>query len=352
MINEIISDLKLHADSDGSLSRAKYREVGKFSSNRVDEVFGSFREARRQAGLERTRGQSQFLNHVAQHVSHDDYRQFTIDRKDYGEKYRRPDSKRFQTLLVCTDVHDIECDPFWRRVFIDSIKRIQPDKIVFGGDLFDLAEFGKYGVDPREWDVVGRIRWVHAFLKECREAAGDSTEFVLIEGNHEHRLLRHLCEATPALKSLLSDLHGFTISKLLGLDEFEVRYVARADLATFTQSNVRHELGKNYEVFYECFLVDHFPQGAARGVPGLNGHHHKHLVDAHYSHVFGSYEWHQLGSGHKRAASYCDGEKWGMGFATVHIDTQSKRSITDYTDVRDFACVGGKYYVRGPDELG
>jgi len=350
MITEILQDLQLHADSEGNLSRARYRENGSFSTEKIESVFGSFREARRQAGLEPTRGQKQVLNQIAKHVSHDDYRQFVVDRKDYGDKYRRPDSKRFQSMLVCTDVHDIECDPFWRRVFIDTIRRVQPDILIFGGDLFDLAEFGKYGVDPREWDIVGRIKWVHEFLRECREAAGDSTEFVLIEGNHEHRLLRHLSDATPALKTVLSDLHGFTVPKLLGLDEFEVRYVARADLATFTKSDAKHEIGKNYEVFYDCFMVDHFPAGAARGVPGVNGHHHKHLVDAYYSHVFGSYEWHQLGSGHRRAASYCDGEKWSMGFAIVHIDTQEKRSITEYVDIRDFACVGGTYYVREPSE--
>lgn len=351
MIKEIIADLKLHADpATGDLSRSRYREVGKFSTERVQTVFGTWREARRQAGLEPTRGQTALLNNIAQHVSHDDYRQFAIDRKDYGEKYRRPDSKRYQTIIVCTDIHDIEADPFWVRVFLDSCRRIQPSKLVFGGDLFDLAEFGRYSVDPRDWNVVGRIKWVHNFLKQCRDAAGDSTEFVLIEGNHEHRLLRHLAEATPALKSILSDLHGFTVPKLLGLDEFEVRYVARADLATYNQTNVRHELSKNYEVFYDCFLVDHFPQGASRGVPGVNGHHHKHIVDSHYSHVYGAYEWHQLGSGHKRAASYCDGEKWTMGFATVHIDTQEKRSVVDYTDVRDFAVVGGKFYVREPQE--
>lgn len=350
MINEIITDLQLHADAEGNLSRAKYREVGKFSTVRIEEVFGSFREARRQAGLEPTRGQSQFLNQVSRHVSHDDYRQFTVDRSDYGEKYRRTDSKRFQTVLVCSDVHDIEADSFWVRVFLDTVKRVQPDKVVLGGDIFDLAEFGRYNVDPREWAVTGRIRWVHGFLQGIREAA-PATEIVFIEGNHEHRLLRHLSEATPALKSILSDLHGFTVPKLLGLDKFEVRYVARADLGTFNQSNVRHEIGKNYEVLYDAFMVDHFPTGASRGVPGVNGHHHRHYVDSYYSHVYGSYEWHQLGCGHKRAASYCDGEKWNMGFAEVNIDTQTKSTVINYYPVSDHAVVGGKWYVREPNEL-
>lgn len=349
MINEILADLQLHADSEGNLSRAKYREVGNYSEHQILNIFGSFREARRQAGLEPTRGQNQLLGQISRHVSHDDYRQFQVDRKDYGDKYRRTDSKRYQTLLVCSDVHDIEADPFWVRCFIDTVKRVQPDKVVLGGDIFDLAEFGRYGVDPREWDVVGRIKWVHGFLEQIREAAA-SAELVFVEGNHEHRLLRHLSEATPALKVVLSDLHGFTIPKLLGLDKYEVRYVARADLATFNQSNVKHELSKNYECFYDCVMVDHFPSGIHRGVPGLNGHHHKHEMNAFYSHTFGPSEWHQLGAGHRRAASYCDGEKWSNGFMITHIDTQNLRPIFEYVDVKDFAVIGGKYYIREPNE--
>lgn len=350
MINDILNDLRLHADSDGNLSRARYREVGKFADYHINSTFGSFREARRQAGLEPTRGQTQILNQIGRHVSHDDYRQFAVDRRDYGEKYKRTDSKRFQSILVCSDVHDIEADPFWVRVFIDTVRRVQPDKVVLGGDIFDLAEFGRYNVDPREWDVTGRIKWVHGFLGQIREAA-PAAELVFIEGNHEHRLLRHLSEATPALKTILSDLHGFTVPKLLGLDTYEVRYVARADLATFTQSNVNREIGKNYEVFYDAFMVDHFPTGAARGVPGVNGHHHKHNVDSYYSHVYGSYEWHQLGCGHRRAASYCDGEKWNMGFAEVNIDTQTKSTNINYYPVTDHAVVGGKWYIREPKEV-
>src|SRR5690606_34678442 len=37
---------------------------------------------------------------------------------------------------------------------------------------------------PREWDVVGRIQWVHKFLEDIRNASGNS-EIIYIEGNHE-----------------------------------------------------------------------------------------------------------------------------------------------------------------------
>lgn len=331
------------------VTRSEYREFGDFSDHQIKVNFGNFRAARRASGLEITKGAQLQFNATGRHADVEVYRQMNIEKQDYIDKYRKPTGERFQTMMVASDIHDELCDPFWRRIFIDTVDRIQPDTVILGGDVFDLAEFGRYSVDPREWDIVSKIRWVHSFLEDIREAAPD-TEIVFIEGNHEHRLLRYLTENAPSLQTLLSDLHGWTVPKLLGLDKFEVRYVARADLATFTKTNVVKEVSKNYEVFHDCFLVDHFPGGKDKGVPGVNGHHHQHLVHSLYSHNYGSYEWHQLGCGHRRSAEYCAGEKWNMGFMTVDVDTQNGLPLMNYHFVGDFANVHGKYYIRGEDE--
>ena len=347
----IKADLVRVADEVGKqlITRSQYREYGEFSDWAIEKHFGNFRTARRAAGLEAPRGSQLDKNKLGRHVDLDAYRQFTIEKTDLADTYRRPNGKRFQTMLVASDIHDEMCDPFWRRVFMDTVKRVQPDKVVIGGDFYDLAEFGRYSVDPREWDVVSKLQWGHQFFAEVRRLAPEA-EIVFIEGNHEHRLLRYLTDNAPALKTLLADLHGWTVPKLLGLDKYEIRYVARADLATMTVSNVTREVAKNYEVFYNCFLVDHFPSGKDKGLPGVNGHHHKHLVTSLYSHAYGSYEWHQLGSGHRRQAEYCAGEQWNMGFMTVDVDTENEIPLMNYHFVSDFANVHGKYYIRGDSE--
>lgn len=349
IINDIVRVQDSYHGDAPYVTRTFYRENGQFSDRQIQNVFGSFREARRAAGVEDTRAQAGFLLQLAKHNAHDDYRKMTIDKNDYADKYKKPSGKRFQTIVIGSDIHDTNCDPFWRRVFIDHVKRVQPEFVVLGGDVFDLPEFGKYDVDPREWDVVGRINWVHKFLGEIREASADS-ELVFIEGNHEHRLLRHLSEATPALKTVLADLHGFTVPKLLGLDAYEVRYVAKADLATFNKGDLAKEIGKNYEVFFNAFMVDHFPTGASRGVPGVNGHHHSYNSTSYYSHKYGSYRWDQLGCGHVRRATYCDAEKWNQGFMTVQIDTQREIPIMNYHFLEDFTEICGKFYLRNDNE--
>lgn len=349
---QILDDMVRVADGlkEGEgLTRRRYRDQGSFSTYEIEASFGTFLEAKRAAGLHLTRPQFQLQGQIAKHQSHDKVREFTIDRRDYAEKYQKPTGRRFQTIIVASDIHDKECDPFWRRVFIDSIARIMPDRVVFNGDVFDLPEFGKYTVDPRDWDVVGRIAWVHGLFHEIREIHPD-VQIDFIEGNHEARLLRHLAEQSPAVQNLLADLHGFTVPKLLGLDKFEVRYIGRADLGAFTKGDLNRELEKNFEVFYGCVLAHHFPHGKDRGVPGFNGHHHKFRAETFMSQVFGPSVWLQLGCGHRRVASYCEADKWNMGFLIAHIDAERQRSAFNYVPISDFAEVGGKFYVRGEDE--
>jgi hypothetical protein len=334
------------ANPDKVITRNFFRVNSPLAESAWNKHFGTFEEFKKQAGIKLTRHARKMELDIARHASIDNYRAMNDQKMDWGESYKKQTGERYQTVMVCSDVHDIECDPYWRFLWLETLARVQPETIVLNGDIFDLPEFGSYGVDPREWDVVGRIQWVHKFLGDMREICPDA-EMIFIEGNHEYRLLRHLAEATPAMKAVLSDLHGFTVPKLLGLDAFEVNYVAPADLAVFTQSDMKAQIRRNWKIIHECLLAHHFPQGRTLGLPGWNGHHHKHLVYSDYSAIHGSYEWHQLGAGHKREASYCNGEAWSTGFLIVHVDTEMKRSQFEYIDTtNDHVVIGGKWYER------
>ncbi len=338
-------------DPERIVTRNYFRIHSKISESTWNRYFGSFEEFKRQSGIKLTRQQHAHERAIAKHASVDHYRALAVERQDFAEKYIRENSNRFKTIITCSDLHDIEIDPFFLRVLIDTVQRVQPDILVFVGDVFDLAEFGKYSVDPREWDVVSRIKFVHdEIFQPIREACPD-IQIDFIEGNHEARLLRQLADATPALRAVLSDLHGFTVGKLLGLDKFEINYVAKADLSAWTKRDFDKELGNNYKVYYDTVLCHHFPHARSMGLPGVNGHNHRHEMWSAFSPIFGPYEWHQMGAGHKRSASYCEGEKWHMGFAIINIDTHTKITNFDYVPVTDFAISGGKWYHREVDEI-
>lgn len=349
---ECIEDLRrlAIANPEVSIGRNYYRVHGKYAESVWSAWAGTFEEFKRQAGLKLTRQQHALERQIAKHASVDHYRATAEERRDYAGLYLRPGTGRYRTIVIASDLHDEEMDPFFRRVLIDTIKRVRPDAFCLGGDGLDLPEFGRYSVDPREWGPTRRIKYMHQFLADLREAS-PNMQIDWLEGNHEFRLLRHLSDETPALKVVLEELHGMTVRKLLGLDRYEVNYIAKADLAAYRERDIQKELGRNYHIYHDCLLVHHFPEGRHMGLPGVNGHHHKHISTPAFSPVFGAYEWHQLGCGHKRDASYCSGEKWHMGFMIANIDTHTRQVNFDYVPVTDFAVSGGKWYTRERSEV-
>lgn len=349
--DELISKLKQLwcADPDQPLTRERFRKETGLADSCWNKHFGTFLEFRRQAGLEMTRSQHQVERQIAKHVSSDHYRDFNA-RHEFGQRYLRNTDKNVKVIVGCSDLHDIEIDRFYLRTLIEGCKLIQPDIINLGGDIFDLPEFGKYAVDPREWDVVGRIKFVHEhILKPLREACPDA-QIDFVEGNHEFRLLRHLADATPALKAILSDLLGLTVPKLLGLDEFEVNYIARADMAAWDKASQAKEVAKSYIIYDEAVLIHHHPHAKSWGLPGWNGHHHSWKVE-HCKHALrGAYPWMQLGCGHRLRASYMEGEFWSMGWNICHVNAVTKSVNMEYVAVTDMAVVGGVYFHRAPGE--
>lgn len=338
------------ANPDKVISRNFFRVHAQCSESTWNQFFGTFHEYKRQANIILSRHAHKLEKDIAKHASKDKMREMMGQKTGWEGAYLRPSTKQFQTVLAGSDMHDKLCDPFYRRLFVETARRVQPEKIVLDGDIFDLTEFGKYANDPREYDPVGSMLWVHRLLEDLREVCPD-TEIVFVEGNHEFRLLRHLTEATPAMVTVLSDLHGMTVPDLLGLSKYEVNYVARMDLAAFNEADIKKQLRKNYAIFYDCLLFHHFPEGFDMGLPGANGHHHKHLVRIGFSPTFGPYEWHQMGCGHRREATYCAGEKWSNGFLLAHVDTWNKKVQMEYVDCsHDHCFIGGLFYARTEDE--
>ena len=350
---EAIDDLRALSEEfpERRMTRDFYRRHANIPESAWTGLFGTFAEFIRAAGLELSRYENRIRLRTAQHASMDKLRDLNLEKRNYGNRYNREDRKRFKTMIGASDLHDMHCDPFYRRVLIETIRVVGPQIICLAGDIFDCPEFGKYNVDPREWDTAGHIQAGLDIIRDIREAAPDA-QIDLIEGNHENRLIRHIAESSGALRALLSDLHGFTIAKLFKLDDYEVNYVSNADLTTFTKRQLQDEIAKNYKVYWRTVLAHHYPHGKNKGMPGFNGHHHQHKVISEYTARMGSYEWHQLGGGHIREATYCDASKWSNGFLICNVDTATESVVFDYTDVGStFSISGGTWYYRQEDEF-
>lgn len=333
------------------VTRKTFRKESDVKDSVWEKQFGSFAEFKVAAGLAQTKVAKKLQSAVTRHASVEHLKEFNTQKAGWEDAYLKPSGERFQTILTGSDIHDKLCDPFYRRTFIHTAYRVQPQKIVLAGDVFDLYEFSKYNKDIRKVNILSAIEWVHKFLEDLRNAAPDA-ELIMISGNHENRLLRYLSEQSPELLPILSDLHGFTISSLLGLDKYEVNFISKDSLAVFTETDLKKEVSKNFYIAYDAVLFHHFPYARTYGLPGVNGHHHTHVVHQEYNVMKGPYEWHQLGAGHIRAAEYCEAQKWTNGFALIHVDTQTKATQIEYFDVtNNHAVIGGRWYQRIESEL-
>lgn len=335
---------------DKEITRAVFRAQTGLKDSAWELEFGSWLAFKAAAGLDKGKIERKFFQDTAKHAERDELRGFNEQKQGWDEAFLKPSNKRFQSILCGSDFHDKLCDPFMRRLFIDTAKRMQPEKIMLAGDVLDLYEFSRYDKDPRVADIPGAFAWKDAFLKDLREACPNS-EIIWLSGNHEERLFKLLSSTSPYLMQLLSDVQGMDLVDLLGIRKWEINFVSKSSLATFNESDFKKELSKNYYIAYDAVLFHHFPQAKNWGLPGVNGHHHSIKIEHKFSALRGPYLWVQGGAGHVRKASYCEAECWQNGFTICHIDTHKKHVQFEVIDcTNDICCIGGKYYFREPSE--
>lgn len=341
---------------DKNISRDFFVEIcedSKISERKYKKLWGNFTTFKMAAGLASTKSENKYYSNIAKHATVQDLKDFNRVKNEWNKSFRRDSEKKEQVFLVGSDIHDLYCDPFYRRMFIEAAKITNPTKIIFNGDLFDNPEFSKYTNRPSDYRVEERLHWVHSFWSDLRNIVPDA-EFNLVEGNHEVRLVKSLIEKSPGMMSIL-DYRGFDIKSVLGFNDYEVNYFSSADLATFTNADMQNEQNKNFYVFKEHLLCHHFPVGESFGLPGISGHHHYFKATPKFSYQYGSYAWYQSGAGTRHHVDYqiTQGIKWNNGFFIVRVDINDcKNTIFEYVDTtRNKAIIQGQYFYRKDDEL-
>ena len=279
----------------------------------------------------------------------------------YRNKYIRTNNKDHKILMVAADFHDKWVDPFVLKVWLDSVKRIQPDYICLAGDIFDFYQVSNFNQDPRrvfslQEDIDFTIKNI---LTPTRKAAPDAQIDMLI-GNHEFRLIKYLMAEARGLSSLKCLRFG----ELFQLDKNKINLVCHD---RFTENtNINND--KNYIVYDDCFIVSHGTSTGTNhamaelskwGLSGCSGHMH-HLQESRVyrkttrqskTDIFGEMKWISLGCmcSIESGKEYIkDLVRWQQGFLITHIFPQQKNVINEYIEiVNGKAFVGGKLYVKG-----
>lgn len=339
------------------INRNVYRHLGRYSDATWNRYFGTFLEFRRQAGLELTRQQHGHERNIARHASLDHYRQYyQKEIEKIHMIYPRCPKKGVNTIAVTSDNHDKMQDPFVWRVYKEVVKDFQPDVQLFNGDQADCYEFSKYTIDPRLADAVGALTYVRDnIFKEAREIAPDS-EIVWNLGNHEMRLQKHLADASPYMRSVLGDFHGWSWADLFGVRELNINVNCKWDLAAFNKHDILEEVKSNYIVFWETFVAMH-THNDKFGLSGTSGHMHSKGGIITGANLSGGkrcpINWTVTPPTARGNAEYESGlDKSSQGFALFHIMPEKRIVVPELVLIQgDFAAVGGKYYYRRPEEV-
>lgn len=122
-----------------------------------------------------------------------------------------------ERVAVFSDIHFPHVHwPTWRCA-LQWIEYERPDRLVLGGDIFDLANLGRFGVDAdHDLNLLPELRAGVAQLNAAIRCAG-STVYVM--GNHEARWAHAL---TAAMPRQFKGLPGLSFPEQLyahGLDE-------------------------------------------------------------------------------------------------------------------------------------
>jgi predicted phosphodiesterase len=284
----IIDDImRVTEDEDnrypGTCSRDRYKKFGHYSQEQVYDIFGNHSQLQRSAGLRDARATTKWRNKRAvikseEHILEYFHREITPFTGKFQKDWGGNGAKR---IVVGSDFHSEDCDIFALEVFLDVIKRTQPEYVVLNGDVLDFQSVGKWSKPPNKLlNLQDEIDWVKKHILRPVRSAAPNADISFVIGNHEFRLIRFLADCAPSLASLRS----LSFNELLGLDELEIGLIHNHSMLATNEKQKKASYIQNWRVFEDNYVVTHgtacgqtaaFKELAKWQMSGCSGHVHR-----------------------------------------------------------------------------
>jgi predicted phosphodiesterase len=339
-------------------SAKRYAQLGHYPVLMVADLFGTHAEFERAAGLRDTRGTSKVKNLTARLRTEKQIRE-RAEESVMGSvgRWSAEYSKRegVKHVLVGSDFHSQFVDPLALRVWMAVAEQVQPDLIVFNGDVVDFPSVGRFSQMPGAGSLSVQQELDFAreqILAPTRERCPDSAMTYHI-GNHEQRLVRYIADTAPGL----ADLRSLRWSELLDIDELGIEIVFGGDWLAPKQGDRNNNIRRTYKVYYDSFVVSHghsiaknaMEQELANfGLSGTSGHTHRPGVWTRPTLANPSLSWTSTGmmAGFAVGKDYVKGpSQWTMGFGLFTVDAASGIVVPQPVLIyEDFATFGGRVW--------
>jgi len=243
-----------------------------------------------------------------------------------------------KTLAILGDTHN----PFQDKPILAVTERflgeLQPDYLIYNGDVSDFYQVSKFDKNPARLDK----------LQDDLDNTGDmfarhrkllpNAEIILVEGNHEYRWQKFLWSSAPAVASL----DCLSMAELYHLKEYEIQ------LISYEQGLMINGI---FLVLHGDIASIHSGYTAKRmyekhGGCGICGHCHR--GGSFYKRDrFGTWGWWEGFCLCQLNPDWIQNPNWVQGFSLVHFTERARFYVEQIPILGSAFMYGGKLYEAG-----
>ena len=218
---------------------------------------------------------------------------------------------KFQgTSAILQDTHNPFQDQRVLREVELFLGELQPDMVIYPGDMGDFYLLSKFDKNPNRADTLQVDLNSTAELFKRHRRILPNARMIFELGNHEDRLRRHLWGKDPALASL----DCMTIEGLYKLKDSDVECVDYEEGVLINDRlMVSHgDLIRAHSAYTAKGMSD------KHGGSGIHGHTHR-LGSYYKRNRFGIYGWWENGCLCSLDPDWVQNPNWQQGFSLVHF---------------------------------
>lgn len=312
-----------------TLSRKRYREFGHFPVEFVDNRYGQFTHALEVAGL-RDKPGTKARKRATTRDSRDEH------AARYQERFMFPfrcnPVERMingtELLLSISDTHSTYLDPFVWHSFLVACRELQPDIVVFNGDILEGSAISSHPKIPGHTIPLRlEFEFARTMFEQVREILPDA-DIWWMAGNHGlDRFARYMAHEASALV----DLPNMRFDKLVGLDDLDIKLSQGGSIMSpvGTEEDREGELfGGFYGVYHgrKLGMTPYMTELRSSMRSGQTGHIHRAGLAYMTTEFTGaiSHMSTPMGCTHHAGKAYMKGnnDNWqkGFGIAFLHED--------------------------------
>lgn len=246
-------------------------------------------------------------------------------------------TKDISTMAIIGDTHNPYQDDRTMAVVEEFLAELQPDYLVYNGDINDFYQVSVFAKDPARLGSLQEDLTITHNMFARHRAIMPNTKMWLDEGTHENRWIKYLQQKAPALAAL----YGTTIGELYKLPQFDI------DLVPFEQGILINGV---FLVLHGDIVSKHSSMTAKshfekQGGSGMCNHSHR--GGSYYKRDrFGTYGWFENFCLCTLEPDWLTNPDWVQGFSLVHFDRSNKFWVEQIPIIHSTFIYGGRVYGR------